>query len=185
MAKVSPLMLAPPLLFLGLAVLFYVGMQRDDPDALPSARAGQSAPEMQLTTLGDAPLLSDADLRADGVKLVNFWASWCGPCRVEHPILMELAAEGIPIHGINYKDEPGNALGFLEELGDPYTRIGADTTGRTGLEWGLYGVPETYVLDGEGRVVLRFAGPILPDVLEERIRPAIIEAQGEGAAALN
>lgn len=185
MAKVSPLMLAPPLLFAGLAVLFYVGMQREDPDALPSARAGQPAPEMALTSLGNAPLLTDEDLQGEGVKLVNFWASWCGPCRVEHPILMQLAEEGIPIHGINYKDAPGNALGFLEELGDPYTRIGADMTGRTGLEWGLYGVPETYVIDGEGRVVLRFAGPILPDVLERTIRPAIAEAAGDVGAALN
>jgi len=183
MARISPLMLAPPLLFLGLAALFFVGMQRDDPNALPSAREGQQAPAVALVPLGEGAPLTDADLRADGVKLVNYWASWCAPCRVEHPHLMTLAEEGIPILGINYKDEPANALRFLRELGDPYARLGADPTGRTALEWGLYGVPETYVIDGEGRVVLRFAGPITPEILEKRIRPAIAEA--EGAAVTN
>ena len=184
MARISPLMLAPPLLFAGLAALFFVGMHRDDPDALPSARAGQVAPAMALTQLGDAELLTDADLRAPGAKIVNYWASWCAPCRVEHPVLMDLAAEGVPIHGVNYKDTPANALRFLAELGDPYERLGADTTGRTGLEWGLYGVPETYVLDGEGRIVLRFAGPVTPEILEARIRPALEEA-GWGGPATN
>ena len=182
MARLSPLVLAPPLVFAGLAALFWWGMQREDPDAIPSARAGQPAPAMELTALGDAPLLTAEVLEADGVKLVNFWASWCAPCRVEHPILMELAEEGVPIHGINYKDEPANARGFLAQLGDPYETIGADTTGRTGLEWGLYGVPETYVIDGDGTVVLRFAGPITPEVLESRIRPAIAEASGASTA---
>jgi cytochrome c biogenesis protein CcmG/thiol:disulfide interchange protein DsbE len=112
-------------------------------------------------------------LRAPGVKLVNFWASWCGPCRVEHPTLVQLGAEGVTIHGVNYKDEPQNALRFLAELGNSYAAIGADTTGRTGLLWGLYGVPETFVIDGEGRIVLRFAGPVTQRVLEETIRPAM------------
>ncbi len=181
MARVPVFALAPPLLFAGLAALFFVGMQREDPNALPSAREGHAAPDMQLTELGGAELLTNDVLRDEGVKLVNFWASWCGPCRVEHPHLMALAAEGIPIHGINYKDDPANALGFLNELGDPYARLGADTTGRTGLEWGLYGVPETYVINGDGEVVLRFAGPITPDILEKRIRPAIAEAIGAPA----
>ena len=113
-----------------------------------------------------------------GVKLVNYWASWCAPCRVEHPHLEALAEEGVTIYGVNYKDQPGNALGFLEELGDPYTAIGADPNGRMALDWGLYGVPETYVIDGEGRVVLRFPGPITERVLEGQIRPAIEKARG-------
>jgi cytochrome c biogenesis protein CcmG/thiol:disulfide interchange protein DsbE len=123
---------------------------------------------------GDPP--TAADLTSPGVKLVNFWASWCGPCRVEHPLLTALAAEGVPIVGVNYKDDPEKALGFLAELGDPYALIGADASGRTGLDWGIYGVPETFVIGPDGRVVLRFPGPLSPDVVEERIRPAIAAA---------
>ena len=174
MAK--PLMFVPPLLFAGLAVLFFVGMQRSDPDALPSAMEGRSAPAVQVVPLGAGPVLSDATLREPGVKLVNFWASWCAPCRVEHPMLQELAEEGVAIHGVNYKDKPENALGFLEELGNPFTAMGADDSGRMGLDWGLYGVPETFVIDAEGTVILRFAGPITRRVLEETIRPALAQA---------
>ena len=86
---------------------------------------------------------------------------------------------GHPIYGVNYKDKPGNALGFLQELGDPYAAIGADANGRMALDWGLYGVPETYVIDGQGRIVLRFAGPITDRILENTIRPAIREAEGQ------
>jgi cytochrome c biogenesis protein CcmG/thiol:disulfide interchange protein DsbE len=111
------------------------------------------------------------------VKLVNFWASWCAPCRVEHPVLEDLAADGLPIIGVNYKDDPEKALGFLAELGDPYTAVGADPEGRTGLDWGLYGVPETFVIDSDGTVLLRHPGPITRDVLDRRIMPAIDEAR--------
>ena len=112
-------------------------------------------------------------LDVPGPKIVNFWASWCAPCRVEHPQLMQLAEEGIPVFGVNYKDDPVKAANFLIELGDPYSAIGADEEGRVGLEWGVYGVPETYVIDGDGNVVLRFAGPVTDTVLEARIRPAL------------
>jgi len=166
----------PPAVFAALAALFYFGMFRDDPDALPSAVAGREAPVVDVRPLGDKPVFEAAALREPGPKLVNFWASWCAPCRVEHPQLETLAADGVPIYGVNYKDEPGKALGFLDELGDPYTAIGADPNGRMALDWGLYGVPETYVIDGDGRVVLRFAGPITEAVLDNRIRPALAEA---------
>jgi len=177
MAKISPLMLAPPLIFAALAGLFVFGMNRDDPNALPSAREGQVVPPLQLTQLGERPAFTDADLKKPGVKLVNYWASWCAPCRAEHPNLTRLGAEGMPIYGINYKDDPAKALKFLADLGDPYTEKGADAQGRTALDWGLYGVPETYVIDSDGRVVLRFAGPITNSVLERTIRPAIAAAQ--------
>ena len=131
---------------------------------------------MVLTQLGSDPPFTDDALREPGVKLVNYWASWCAPCRVEHPNLEALADEGVTIFGINYKDDPSKALGFLEELGNPYVGLGADESGRTGLDWGLYGVPETYVIDGEGRIVLRFAGPVTQRVLDEKIRPAMVEA---------
>ena len=175
--KIKPLMLLPPLLFAALAVVFAVGMFRDDPNALPSAREGQHVPPMTLTALSDKLGFSEEQLNAPGVKLVNFWASWCAPCRAEHPNLDELSREGIPIYGINYKDSEDKALGFLKELGDPYRGHGADAEGRTALDWGLYGVPETYVVDGNGVIVLRFAGPITQRVLADNIRPAIKEAQ--------
>jgi cytochrome c biogenesis protein CcmG/thiol:disulfide interchange protein DsbE len=176
---VKPLMLAPPLIFAGLAVLFFVGMQRSDPDQLPSAIEGRAAPAVQVTALGSGPELTDAMLRAPGVKLVNFWASWCAPCRAEHPVLKGLSAEGVTILGVNYKDKPEAALRFLKELGNPYAAIGADGSGRMGLDWGLYGVPESFVIDGTGKVILRHAGPITAGILQERLRPALAGAAGE------
>jgi cytochrome c biogenesis protein CcmG/thiol:disulfide interchange protein DsbE len=174
--KVSRLAFAVPAVFFALVGVFVWGLNNSS-EELPSTLIAQTAPPLNLTELGDSPLPTDADLRADGVKIVNFWASWCAPCRVEHPILMDLAAEGIPIIGVNYKDQPENALGFLNELGDPYAQVGADANGRNGIEWGLYGVPETFVIDGDGNVVLRFPGPVTEGVLTSRIRPAIEEAR--------
>ncbi|MBR9766026.1 MAG: DsbE family thiol:disulfide interchange protein [Rhodobacteraceae bacterium] len=172
-------MLLPPVLFAGLAALFYLGMQREDPDQLPTALAGKPAPAVEVTPLADLPVFDDATLRDGEVKLVNFWASWCAPCRVEHPNLVQLSeGEGLPIYGVNYKDKPDAAMGFLDELGDPYAAIGADASGRMGLNWGLYGVPETFVIDGEGRVIERFAGPITERALETTIRPALVRAAG-------
>lgn len=170
-------MVLPPAIFAGLAAMFYLGMQRDDPDALPSVQIGREAPPVVLTQLGSEMPFDDAVLREPGVKIVNYWASWCAPCRVEHPHLMALAEEGIPVYGINYKDDPRNALAFLAELGDPYAAMGADATGRTAIDWGVYGVPETYVIDGSGRVVFRLAGPVTSLTLESRLRPAIDAAQ--------
>ena len=150
----------------------------DDPRALPSTREGGSVPALTLAEFRGDPPFSVEDLAKGDVVLVNFWASWCAPCRVEHPHLTALAEEGIVIYGVNYKDQPGNALKFLDELGDPYTAIGSDQTGRMALDWGLYGVPETYVIDADGRVVLRFPGPITQRVMDSQIRPAIERAQG-------
>ena len=179
MARVSPLMLLPPAIFAGLAAMFVLGMSREDPDALPSALKGRQAPAVVVTQLGDLPVFSDADLRDGEVKLVNFWASWCAPCRAEHPNLERLKDEGITIYGVNYKDKPAAAMRFLNELGNPFAAIGADDSGRMGIDWGLYGVPETFVIDGEGKVVLRFAGPITERTLEGEIYPAIEAAGGQ------
>jgi cytochrome c biogenesis protein CcmG/thiol:disulfide interchange protein DsbE len=167
-------MALPPLLFAALAVMFWWGMQRDNPEDLPSTLIGRTAPAVEVVPLGDLPPLGDEVLRAPGVKLVNFWASWCAPCRAEHPMLAKLKAEGLAIHGVNYKDDPAKAQAFLAELGNPYATIGADN-GRMALNWGVYGVPETFVIDGAGKVLLRYAGPITAQELERVIRPALAQ----------
>jgi cytochrome c biogenesis protein CcmG, thiol:disulfide interchange protein DsbE len=172
-------LLLPPLLAALVLGLFLLGLQRDDVQTLPSALIDKPVPEFELAGLREgAAGLSTADLKAPGVKLVNIWASWCAPCRAEHPQLMVLADSGVPLHGINYKDERSAATAFLDELGDPFDLIGADDTGRTGIDFGVYGVPETFVIDGEGTVVYRHVGPITPRDLERYIAPAIIEAEG-------
>lgn len=177
--KIPLLMVLPPLIFLALAALFLVGMYREDPDVLPSTFAGKPAPALQVEPFGEGEALQDAMLRAPGVKLVNFWASWCAPCRAEHPQLEAMQDAGVTIYGINYKDEPAKARGFLEELGDPYAAKATDPVGRTALDWGVYGVPETFVIDGKGQVVLRFPGPITVSILQEKILPAIQSAAVE------
>jgi len=176
-------MLFIPVAVIGLILgLFLWGLVAGDPDALPSALAGRPAPPVAAEPLGTLPAFGDAELRDGRVKLVNFWASWCAPCRAEHPNLMALAAEGIPLYGVNYKDRPDDALGFLAGLGDPFTANVADTSGRTGIDWGLYGVPETFVIAGDGTVITRFAGPITERALAAEIRPALARAAGQAAA---
>ena len=177
-ARLSPLVLLPPLAFAGLAAVFYFGLGGDD--QLPSALIGKPAPALQVQRLADLPPL-EADAMRDGrVKLVNFWASWCAPCRVEHPNLSKMAAEGIPIYGVNYKDDPGKAVAFLRELGNPYAAIGTDPKAKSGLDWGVYGVPETFVVDGEGRITYRFAGPLTDREIEGGLQEALAAAASGG-----
>ena len=177
MARFSPLMAAPLVLAGGFFLMAMWGMQRQNPDELPSTLLGQPAAAVEVSALGDLPAFGQSDLADGRVKIVNFWASWCAPCRAEHPNLMRLKAEGLPIYGVNYKDKPEAAVAFLQELGNPFERIGADATGRMGINWGLYGVPETFVIDGTGKVLLRFPGPLTERVLQDNIRPAL-EAAG-------
>lgn len=179
MAKLSPMMILPLVVASGFFAMSFWGMNRDDPNALPSAFAGKQAPAVVVTPLAGLPVFADADLRDGKVKLVNFWASWCAPCRAEHPNLAALKAEGVTVLGVNYKDKPEAALRFLAELGNPYAAIGADASGRMGIDWGIYGVPETFVIDGEGNVILRFPGPITERVLDSDIRPAMKAAAAE------
>ncbi|TMV82350.1 DsbE family thiol:disulfide interchange protein [Thioclava sp. BHET1] len=180
MAKISPMIVVPPLVFAGLAVVFWVGMHRSDPDRLPSMLTNKPAPAVELTQLGDSKPFSDADLRDGKVKVVNFWASWCQPCRQEAAMLDHLSAQGLTIYGANYKDKPGDALGFLAEVGDPFAKIGADEKGQMAINWGVYGVPETFVIDGKGKVLLRYPGPITEDVLKTQIEPALKQAKADG-----
>ncbi|MDE0522672.1 MAG: DsbE family thiol:disulfide interchange protein [Boseongicola sp.] len=173
MPRLSPLVLLPLVVFAGLAGLFLGGIYREDPDALPSTLLGRNAPVLDVDPLENVAAIELDELTNGSVTLVNFWASWCAPCRVEHPQLMRLKHEGIAILGVNYKDDPEKARRFLDELGNPFKAVGADPRGRNAIEWGVYGVPETFVVDGKGKVVSRFAGPVTEQILERRIRPAL------------
>ena len=174
-------MLIPALGAAMVLLVFLLGLQRPDVNVLPSPLIDKPVPEFSLDALREGgPGLSSTDLAAPGVKLVNVWASWCGPCRAEHPQLMALADRGVPLYGINYKDEPANAIGFLDELGDPFDRIGADRKGRVGIDFGVYGVPETFVVDGSGTIVYKHVGPIMPQDIERYLLPAIEKARAGG-----
>ena len=173
------LVLLPVVIFGVLAAGFYWGLWNND-DRLPSTLIGKPIPEFNLPPIaGRSDGLSSADLRGE-VSIVNVWASWCVPCRVEMPLLGELAAAGtVPIYGINYKDDPREALAFLDELGDPYTKIGADRSGRVAIDWGVYGLPETFVIDAEGRIAHKYIGPFDQKSLEEEILPVVRGLQAE------
>ncbi|WP_255513347.1 DsbE family thiol:disulfide interchange protein [Geminicoccus harenae] len=163
----------PLVLMLVLGGVFWLNMGKN-PAELPSALVGKPVPDFDLPPLpGRTDGLAAADLRDGQPKLVNVFASWCVPCRIEHPVLMDLQRQGISVVGINYKDEPAKALAFIDQLGDPYARIGADRDGRAAIDWGVYGVPETFVIDREGRIVLRFPGPLSPEIVRDRILPAL------------
>lgn len=172
-----PLILLPLGVFAVFAYLAWQGMQKGD-QPLPSMQVGHQAAAVRVLPLGDGVPVTDADLRKPGVKLLNFWASWCEPCRAEHPMLAALKEQGVVIYGVNYKDKPEDALKFLADMGNPYTQLGADP-GPMALDWGVYGVPETYVIDGHGVVVLRLAGPITQGNLESLIRPAMAKAAAQ------
>ena len=176
------LVLLPAALFAALAAAFYWGLMNSD-DRLPSALIGRAVPEFDLPPIeGRDDGLSSSDLQGE-VSIVNVWASWCVPCRVEMPLLVELAAQGtVPIHGINYKDAPDAALAFLDETGDPYTRIGADRSGRASIDWGVYGLPETFVIDAQGRIAYKHVGPFDRRSLEQDILPVVRRLQSEGEA---
>ena len=166
----------PVLVFAIFAGLAFLGMQRDDPDGLPSMATGQSAPMVQLQPLEGHVPFAESDLTGGGVKLVNFWASWCAPCRAEHPKLVELSEKGIPVYGVNYKDDPAKARAFLADLGNPYTLGGADPDAKMALDWGVYGLPETFILGPNGTVILRVTGPLTERNMATRVLPALAEA---------
>jgi cytochrome c biogenesis protein CcmG/thiol:disulfide interchange protein DsbE len=181
--RLPVLALLPLIAFAGLATLFGLGLL-GDPSKVPSALIGKQVPEFSLPPLEGAtrdgkpvPGLSAADLRTGSVTLVNVWASWCVPCRDEHPLLLALAQEGVRIVGINYKDEPENALRFLGALGTPFAAIGSDRAGRSTVDWGVYGVPETFVVDGEGRIRYKHIGPLTPSAVETVLRPQMEAAR--------
>ncbi len=175
----SLLVYLPLLVFAGLTVLFLLRFKAGDPSTLPSALIGKPVPNFSLPALEELeqPGLATTDFQGGKVALVNVFASWCAPCQQEHPQLMELAKDKrFEIFGINQKDRPENARRFLGKLGNPYARVGVDADGRASIEWGVYGVPETFVVSGRGKVVFRHVGPITPESLRARLMPEIEKA---------
>lgn len=163
----------PLIVFVVIAVFLGIGLTLN-PREVPSPLIGKPVPVFKLPPVQGRDLgLSNMDLRGQ-VSLVNVFASWCAACRTEHPLLMELyETNTVPIHGLNYKDQPHDAAAWLDELGDPYTRTGADVEGTVGIDWGVYGVPETFVIDRNGHIAYKHIGPITRTVLNEKLLPLV------------
>lgn len=178
MGKVSPFVFIPPAIFAAVAGLFLGGMFWGADDDLPSAFIGQAAPSVPPTSLTGLDQLTDADLRSGEITLVNYWASWCPPCRVEHPELMDLAERGIRVAGVNFRDIEDNALEYLSEEGNPFFKSAFDPTGRTSIDWGVTAPPETFIIDKDGTVLFRFAGPLVGSDYQNRFVPALNAALG-------
>jgi cytochrome c biogenesis protein CcmG, thiol:disulfide interchange protein DsbE len=168
------LYLLPLLTFLVLAEYLFVSLRPGhDVQELPSAMIEKPSPQFDLAGLG-----SDKTLALDALKghpaVINFFASWCVPCRIEHPLLMRLAEQDhLPLYGVAYKDKPEDSAKLLATFGDPYRQVGIDRNGRVGLDFGVYGVPETYVLDSAGRIRKRFVGPLTADVVDKELLPLL------------
>ncbi len=176
-------LLVPGIVFAILALLLGWGLTIASRD-VPSNLIGRPAPQFHLPPIEGRKLgLATRDL-VGKVSLVNVFASWCTACRLEHPIFMRLAKEGrLPIYGLNYKDQADHALAWLAELGDPYSRIGADLNGRVAIDWGVYGVPETFVVGRDGVIAYKHIGPISEDVLQNKIFPLVAELQARKGLA--
>jgi len=171
----------PVALFIALAIVFLIGLYGRPPSTIPSVLIGRPAPAFALPPVTElqgpdgkaVPGVASADLQGKGVTVVNVFASWCAPCRDEHPQLMALSRAGVRLLGINYKDDPENARRFLGSLGNPYSAVGADASGRIAVEWGVYGVPESFVVDGRGIIRFKQIGPISPEQLASVVLPQI------------
>jgi len=169
--------LIPLGIFLVMVVFLGIGLTMD-PRLVPSPLIGKQIPEFSLPPVQGRELgLKTADLQGE-VSMVNVFASWCTACRQEHPLLLSLSRQDVvPIHGLNYKDQPDDAAAWLDELGDPYTRTGADRKGMVGIDWGVYGVPETFVVDKQGKIAYKHIGPIQDKDWQETLLPLIVKLQ--------
>lgn len=178
-------MALPLIFFAGLAGLFFFGLQTGDPSKLPSALIGKPVPEFTLPPLeglqengAQLPGFSDKDLKQSKVSIMNVWASWCVPCRQEHPFLVQLKKEsGAPLYGLNYKDPTAAARRFLGHYGNPFNAVGVDESGSTAIDWGVYGVPETFIVAGDGKILYKHVGPINADIIKDKLIPVIEKAR--------
>ena len=170
-------MALPLLIFALLSGLFWYALHSGDPSRLPSALVGKTVPPFTLPPIegfADAEGFQAKDLAKGEPTIVNVWASWCVPCHEEHPLLLELAKQpGVRLYGINYKDDPAAARRFLGRYGNPFARVGADRSGRVAIDWGVYGVPETYVIGGDGKIAFRHVGPLTEDAIKEKLLPLV------------
>lgn len=182
---------APVIIFAGLVILFAFALESGDPSKLPSTLIGKPVPATSFPPVeglvdgrGAVPGFTSADLAKGKPSVVNFWASWCTACVDEHPLLEALRERtGVDIYGVDYKDEAAAARRFLGRYGNPFSAVGTDANGRGAIEWGVYGMPETFVLNGKGEIVYKHVGPISPQSLEEKIVPAIEKARAPAPAA--
>lgn len=187
----SAFVVLPVAMFFGLAIMFAFALFSGDPSKLPSALIGRPAPKVDFAAMEgllDAgkpvPGFTAAELATGEAQLVNFWASWCIPCVQEHPMLLELKKRtGVSILGVNYKDETAAGRRFIGRYGNPYRAVGVDPLGRGAIEWGVYGMPESFVVDGKGRIVYKHVGPISNQSLTDKVIPAIEKARKEQAGA--
>jgi cytochrome c biogenesis protein CcmG/thiol:disulfide interchange protein DsbE len=172
----------PLVVFMALAWLLFERLNAGDPASIPSVLIGQSAPRLDLPGLDGATGLTDADLRSGHVSVVNIFASWCEPCHFEHETLMALAADpslhakNVAIYGVAQKDSAENIRRFLGAKGDPYAKVGLDTNGRASIDWGVYGVPETFIVRGDGSLAFKLVGPMTAQTLESEIKPQVLKA---------
>ena len=177
-----PVMLLPLVLFAGLAGIFLMRLESTvSPDAVPSVLIGKPAPDFSLPALAGSGALGLARADLDGqVTLVNIFASWCVPCRQEHPVLERIAKDSrIRLVGIDYKDKPQNVLTFLNEMGNPYAAIGVDEVGRTFIDWGAYGVPETFLVGPDGIIARKYIGPLTDEAVARDLMPEIEKMLGK------
>ena len=163
-----------PLVIFGVLAGYFAVQLGEDPSIVPSALIDRPMPGIDTPPLlSDKPGVKTEELLGK-VSILNVWASWCIPCRAEHPLINQLAQrDGITVHGLNYKDKRADAVAWLDELGDPYARIGFDESGRAGIDLGVYGVPETYIIGPDGHIRYKRVGPITPQILEDDILPLI------------
>jgi cytochrome c biogenesis protein CcmG/thiol:disulfide interchange protein DsbE len=173
--------LIPLAVFAVMVIFLGIGLTLN-PREVPSPFIGKPAPAFALPQVADAGKTLGTDDLKGQVSLVNVWASWCISCREEHPVLLQLAKQNIvPIYGLNYKDERDNAQAWLQRFGDPYTASAFDPEGKTGIDWGVYGVPETFVVDRDGIIRHKQTGPITPEILENKLLPLIRQLQSKSS----
>lgn len=186
------LRLLPVVIFVIVAGFFAMALRSGDPSLLPSTLVGKPVPSTSFPPIEGLEAqqgkpesgFTSADLAKGKISVVNYWASWCVPCIDEHPLLEQLKeATGIDVYGVNYKDQASAARRFLGRYGNPFTAVGTDADGRAAIDWGVYGTPETFVVNGKGDVIYKHVGPITDESLKSKLLPIIEKAKAEGAAA--